>query len=94
MGGLPGRTFTCFAREPAVGDTVDAACDTLMSGHVRTPCARDRERQHGFARLNFAPNRLSVARWIIDATSGRFIRKPSEGFAFYAGQWTRSRMRG
>jgi len=35
MGVLPGGTFNYFARELGVGDTVDAALDTLLAGHVR-----------------------------------------------------------
>ena len=35
MGVLPGGTFNYFARELGVGDTVDAAITTLLSGQVR-----------------------------------------------------------
>ena len=35
MGVLPGGTFNYFARELGVGDTLDAALDTLLSGQVR-----------------------------------------------------------
>mgnify|MGYP004707943875 CR=1 FL=1 len=36
MGVLPGGTFNYFARDLGVGDTVDAAVDTLLGGHVRS----------------------------------------------------------
>ncbi|MGQ0563765.1 MAG: diacylglycerol/lipid kinase family protein [Gemmobacter sp.] len=36
MGVLPGGTFNYFARELGVGDTVEAALETLLSGHVAT----------------------------------------------------------
>ena len=35
MGVLPGGTFNYFARELGVGETLDAALDTLLSGRVR-----------------------------------------------------------
>lgn len=35
MGVLPGGTFNYFARELGVGDTVDAAVDTLLQGRVK-----------------------------------------------------------
>lgn len=35
MGVLPGGTFNYFARELGVGDTVEAAVDTLLGGHLR-----------------------------------------------------------
>lgn len=36
MGVLPGGTFNYFARELGVGDTVEAAVDTLLAGQVRS----------------------------------------------------------
>jgi diacylglycerol kinase family enzyme len=36
MGVLPGGTFNYFARDLGVGDTVDAAVNTLLGGHVRS----------------------------------------------------------
>jgi diacylglycerol kinase family enzyme len=36
MGVLPGGTFNYFARDLVVGDTVDAAVNTLLGGHVRS----------------------------------------------------------
>lgn len=35
MGVLPGGTFNYFARELGVGDTVEAALETLLAGHVQ-----------------------------------------------------------
>lgn len=35
MGVLPGGTFNYFAREIGVGDTLDAAIDTILGGYVR-----------------------------------------------------------
>ena len=35
MGVLPGGTFNYFARELGVGESLDAALDTLVAGHIR-----------------------------------------------------------
>jgi len=53
MGVLPGGTFNYFARELAVGATLEAAIDTLLGGQVRTMDVADVNGRHFLNNASF-----------------------------------------
>jgi len=50
-------------------------------------CARERERDHGFAVLDIHAGRLVVTRWIVNEALLRFDARPASAFVWQAGLW-------
>ncbi len=53
-------------------------------------CAREGERDHGFAVLEVAPDRLAVTPWRIDEARMAFVPQDRQGFARAQGLWRRA----
>lgn len=50
-------------------------------------CAREGERDHGFAVLDVEGPLLTVTPWIHDGVAGAFIERPQLAFSFHNGLW-------